>query len=199
MSMHLTAALVAKLMHCSSVRVYDVTSRSLKSSTGSPELLDQARRNSMAMLAEQELAKESNLSLYLGYNHVPVLQHMANWKQHGVPDVVFKHERLQPELLRKGCASCKDLCACCALYTCSECPMCPTHKSETKCKCPTVMAIWQDSTTPILRRGWFIVGDVAIDVSGGVILVFDANELPHGLYLPDDVGRFECLSAMIVA
>ena len=135
----------------------------------------------------------------MGYNRTPVLQHTATWKKHGVPDVVFQHERLQPELLRKGYASCKDLCACCALYSRSECPMCPTRKSETKRTCPTVMAIWQDSAAPILRRGWFIVGDVAVDVAVGAVLVFDGNEFPHGLYLPDDLGRFECLSAMIVA
>ena len=77
-------------------------------------------------------------------------------------------------------------------------PDVPEHKSYQD-RSPMVVAIWQDSRTPSESRGWYIVGDRAIDVAGGIIFAFNGNELSHGLYLPDRNGRFECFSAVIVA
>ena len=96
---------------------------------------------------------------FLGKCYVP----SAPSQRHGPPMAVA--QALSGRVAEAGCHS---HCKTCATVGCLMCPSCPLHVDGIN-QSWTLLVLYQARRTPWEHRAWFVAGDTALDIRGGLV------------------------------
>ena len=97
---------------------------------------------------------------FLGKCYVP----SAPSQRHGPPMAVAR--ALSGRVAEPGCHS---RCKTCATVGCLSCPSCPLHVDGHN-QSWTLLVLYQARRTPWEHRAWFVAGDTALDIRGGLVV-----------------------------
>ena len=81
---------------------------------------------------------------------------------------------------------------CCQNKACKGCDACPMHV-DSRDRSVTVLLL-QQSGRVRSKCAWFLAGDEAWVIDGGLLVIFDAATLPHGVYAPMDAQGWKGIS-----
>ena len=117
---------------------------------------------------------------FIGINYIPA----ASDPDHDVPAEVL-NQACRPVHLG-GHKPCATTCVTCAT-DCRKCKSCPLH-IDSKDKGLTILHLYQSSRTPVTDRVYFVLGNVAHPIAGGMSFIFDGKTVRHGVWAPDSCG-----------
>ena len=136
---------------------------------------------------DNQVPNELPCNGYVGINYVPCKPDDAH---QGVPEQVLNWGGVVPRRSEVGVGPCTELCATCMDEGCHKCTHCPVHV-DPKDKSMTILHLSQSSKTPVPQRVYFVLGETAYPIYGGVSFCFNGKTMHHGVWAPPDVKGWD--------